>query len=57
MSLNNFQIFLTYKKGSYFIYYQNLKNDKLKKFNGITLIFTIKNNKSKKYDIENKQVI
>ena len=46
MSLNNFQIFLTYKKGSYFIYYQNLKNDKLKKFNGNTLIFTIKNNKS-----------
>ena len=46
MSLNNFQIFLTYKKGLYFIYYQNLKNDKLKKFNGNTLIFTIKNNKS-----------
>ena len=47
MSLNNFQIFLTYKKkGSYFIYYQNMKNDKLNKFNGNTLIFTIKNNKS-----------
>jgi len=57
MSLNNFQIFLTYEKGSYFIYYQNLKNDKLKQFNGNTLIFTIKNNKSNKYDIENKQVI
>jgi len=46
MSLNNFQIFLTYKKGSYLTYYQNLKNDNLKKFNGNTLIFTIKNNKS-----------
>ena len=60
MSLNNFQIFLTYEKGSYFLYYQNLKNlknDKLKKFNGNTLRFTIKNNKSEKYDIENKQVI
>jgi len=46
MSLNNFQIFLTYKKDSYLIYYQNLKNDKLKNFNGNRLIFTTKNNKS-----------
>jgi len=46
MSLNNFKIFLTYKKCSYLIYYQHLENDKLKKFNGNTLIFTIKNNKS-----------